>query len=366
MRLLFYHSARAWSGEARAFAAAARGLHARGHQVTYVCAPESAVEQKVAASGHDVVPMRSDGWWGLSAFRLRRALAGRFTEVVFVHTAREHKVASLAAFLAERSALIRRIPSGAAASVRDQRGFGSRLAPAGVLVSSDEDLRDLPVLKRLRFEPAAAPLGVEVETYDAVRPVPRPSLGAGESSALVVAVCDHGARARAATMLRAVSLLAPNHPDLRLTLVGPGSDDEDLRMHAAALGLTRLVTFAGEREDYLAVLRAANLGWVVSTGDAAAFACLDFMAMKVPVLAERGPLAGTYVADGITGLLLPSHDAPGTAAALARLLAHDDQRTAMGAAGRSRVAREFTEAAMLDGFERAASAAGDRSRWKRK
>ena len=364
MRLLFYYSARAWSGEARVFAAAARGLHARGHQVTYVCSPESAVEQKVASSGHDVVAIRSDGWWGLSAFRLRRALAGRFIEVVFVHTPWEHKVALLATFLAGRAAVIRRVPSGAAAQVTE-RGFGSRLTAAGVLVSSEEDLRDLPVLKRLRFEPAAAPLGVDVDTYEAIRPVPRASLGADDSTALVVGVCDHGARARAATMVRAVALLAPNHPSLRLTLVGPGSDDEDLRMHAAALGLTKIVTFAGEREDYLAVLRAANLGWVVATGDAAAFACLDFMAMRVPVLAERGPVAGTYVADGITGLLLPSHDAPGTAAALARLLAHDDQRVAMGTAGRLRVAREFTETAMLDGFERAAGVAADRSRWKR-
>ena len=366
MRLLFYHSARSWSGEARAFAAAARGLHARGHQITYVCAPESAVEQKVAVAGYDVVPIRADGWWLLAAFRLRGALSGRFTEVVFVHTSREHKVASLATFLAGRAAVIRRVPVGAAADVTEQRGFGSRLAAAGVLVGSEEDLRDLPVLKRLRFEPAAAPLGVDVETYDAIRPVSRPSLGAGDTSSLVVGVCDRGARARAATMLRAVSLLAPNHPNLRLTLVGPGSDDEDLRMHAAALGLTKIVTFAGEREDYLAVLRTADLGWVVATGDAAAFACLDFMAMRVPVLAERGPLAGTYVADGITGLLLPPHDAPATAAALARLLAHDDQRVAMGAAGRLRVAREFTESAMLDGFERAAAAAADRSRWKRK
>ena len=365
MRLLFYYSARAWSGEARVFAAAARGLHARGHQVTYVCSPESTVEQKVAAAGHDVVAIRPDGWWGLSAWRLRRALAGRFIEVVFVHTPREHKVASLATFLAGRAAVIRRVPSGAAAQVTE-RGFGSRLTAAGVLVSSEEDLRDLPVLKRLRFEPAASPLGVDVDAYDTIRPVPRASLGADDATALVVGVCDHDARARAATMVRAVALLAPNHPTLRLTLVGPGSDDEDLRMHAAALGLTRIVTFAGEREDYLAVLRAANLGWVVATGDAAAFACLDFMAMRVPVLAERGPVAGTYVADGITGLLLPSNDAPGTAAALARLLAHDDQRVAMGTAGRARVAREFTESAMLDGFERAASVAADRTRWKRR
>ena len=366
MRLLFYHSARSWSGEARAFAAVARGLHGRGHQITYICAPESAVEQKVAASGHDVVPMRMEGAWLMSSLRLRRALSGRFVEVVLVHTAREQKVASTATFLAGRAAILRRIPSGAAASVGEQSRWATRLAATGLVVATEDDLRDLPVLRRLRFEPVATPLGVDVESYDAIRPVPRPSLGAGAQSPLVVGVCDRGARARAATMLRAVSLLAPNHPDLRVALVGPGSDDEDLRMHAAALGLTRIVSFVGERDDHLAVLRAGDFGWVVSTGDAAAFACLDFMAMKIPVLAERAGIAGTYVADGITGLLLPPGDAPGTAATLARLLAHDDQRTAMGAAARTRVAREFTEAAMLDAYERAASAAADRSRWKRR
>jgi glycosyltransferase involved in cell wall biosynthesis len=153
---------------------------------------------------------------------------------------------------------------------------------------------------------------------------------------------------------------------MRLALVGPGSDDEDLRMHAAALGLTRIVTFAGERDDYLTVMQAADLGWVVATGDAGAYACLDFMALKVPVLADRGPLAGTYVADGITGLLLPATDAPATAAALARLLAHDEKRIAMGTAGRARVAREFTERAMIDAVEAAATTAADRSNWKRR
>jgi hypothetical protein len=35
----------------------------------------------------------------------------------------------------------------------------------------------------------------------------------------------------------------------------------------------------------------------------------------------------------------------------------------MGKAGRTRVARDFTETAMIDGFAAAASAAGDRTLW---
>jgi len=35
----------------------------------------------------------------------------------------------------------------------------------------------------------------------------------------------------------------------------------------------------------------------------------------------------------------------------------------MGNAGRARVQREFSESAMIDGFERAVNAAGDRTKW---
>ena len=134
-------------------------------------------------------------------------------------------------------------------------------------------------------------------------------------------------------------------------------------MHAAALGLTRTVTYLGERDDHLGVLRSADLGWVVASGDDAAFAMLDFMALRVPVIAERGAQAQRYLSDGIAGILLPPGDIPANAATLAAFLAHDDQRVAMGNAGRIRVARDFPASAMIDGYEQAATIARERSTW---
>ena len=136
-------------------------------------------------------------------------------------------------------------------------------------------------------------------------------------------------------------------------------------MHAAALGITRIVSHLGDRDDHLGVLKAADIGWVVADGDDAAYACLDFMALRIPVLAERGTLPQHYLADGIAGVLLPPGDAPATAALVAAFLAHEGQRTAMGGAGRVRVARDFALSEMVDGFERAALAARDRTRWLR-
>jgi glycosyltransferase involved in cell wall biosynthesis len=163
--------------------------------------------------------------------------------------------------------------------------------------------------------------------------------------------------------MRTLALLLPRHPDVHLVVLGPGSLDDDLRMHAAALGVSTSVTFLGQRPDELSILRAADAGWVVAGSDDGAFAFLDLMAMKIPVLADRGPLAQHYVADGITGLLLspgaPSH----TAAAAAPFFVHEDWRAAMGNAARTRVQRDFSEADMIDGFEGAAAAAADRTRW---
>jgi glycosyltransferase involved in cell wall biosynthesis len=188
----------------------------------------------------------------------------------------------------------------------------------------------------------------------------------GEPPAAHSIVCVHepGAHRATQTVLRATALLAPRHPGLRVHLVGPGAADEGLRLHAAALGVTRAVVAGGPAVDAAPLLADADLAWVVAGGDDGAFGALDAMAARVPVLVPRGGTAARYVADGITGVHLEPDDVPGTAAVIARLLAAHEARATMGAAGQARVARDHGEAAMLDGFARAASGARDRTRWR--
>jgi glycosyltransferase involved in cell wall biosynthesis len=66
-------------------------------------------------------------------------------------------------------------------------------------------------------------------------------------------------------------------------------------------------------------------------------------------------VAETYVANLISGALIPPEDAATTAAIVVTLLSTEEQRKAMGSAARVRAGREFPEAAMIEGFERAAS-----------
>jgi glycosyltransferase involved in cell wall biosynthesis len=176
-------------------------------------------------------------------------------------------------------------------------------------------------------------------------------------------VCNAATRTRAAHVLRVVALLASRHPALRLLIIGAGTDDDALRVHASALRIAQAVSFLPAYHDVLPILALAELGWVVADGDDGAYATLDLLASRVPVLADRGTIAERFVPDGIAGLLLPPGDQHGAAAAIARLLGHEEQRVAMGGAGHSRVSRDYGEAAMVDAFECAATAASDRALW---
>ena len=357
MRVLFYHTAAAWSGSSRAFAMAARGLVARGEEVTVVCRENTPAEEAFAREGLDVVPVPVSGAVSRDAWRLRAVLRDKSVETVFLHTEHEQLVAASAMRLGARGTVVRRVPAGCVPSAGTRAKFAERMALGRLMFTTADDR------ERSGFAGRAflAPLGVDVSKVDGVRAAARSSMGMDDETQLMVCVADRASRIRIATALRTVALLAERHPELRLALVGSGCDDDDTHMHASALGITPLVRFLGERDDLPDVVAAADVGWVAAEGDDGAFACLDFMAARVPIIAERSRLLSRYVPDMIAGVLLPPADPSDTAAAVANFLADDVRREAMGNAGRTRAARDFSEAAMIDGFAAAASGSMERT-----
>lgn len=369
MRILFLHNAREWSGSARAFAVAARGLAARGYNVTFLAEPHSSVEQSASrmatvasriggddpvAPKKDVAPFEVtafsyDGFWFATAWRLRHLFRQWDADTVFVHNEREHLVAAFACWLGRRGRIVRRVPAGLPIAMGTGGKFAAWLTDTTYLFASELDARKSALPRTTRT--SIAKLGVDASRYPDRAVVTQPSKP--EDIRYIICVYDPTSRGRAATAIRTVSMLAPRHPYLRLIIFGAGSDSEDLRMQAAALDVMHLVSFLGERDDHLTLMRDAELGWVVADADTAAFGILDLMALGVPVIAAEGSVAETYVANLISGSLVPPDDAATTAATVVTLLASEEQRAAMGSAARARVAREFPESAMIEGFESA-------------
>jgi glycosyltransferase involved in cell wall biosynthesis len=362
MRVLLYLGDKQWSGCARAMLASARGLVARGHQITIACCADSRMNALAQNAGLDVVAINSASTAAGGVWDLRKVLHERFVEVVVVTTERDQLIVSSAMRLAERGAVLRRVPSFDPFELQRGGKLALKIATAGLIVTTDRELKTINHAG-WSIPASVVPIGVDVSGYDDVQAAPRSAIGAPPHGLLIGCSYNVAGRNRIATVFRTLSLLAPRHPNMHVVVVGPGSLDEELRMHAAAVGVGPVFTFLGEREDELNVLRAADVGWVAAESDSAAYGCLDFMGLHMAVIAERSLLTQHYVADGISGLLLSPGDPSYTASEVAEFLATAEKYTTMGNAGRTRVQRDFTETAMIDAFERAVEAAGDRTKW---
>ncbi|HMI56219.1 MAG TPA: glycosyltransferase, partial [Gemmatimonadaceae bacterium] len=273
-----------------------------------------------------------------------------------------------ACWLSRNGYVVRWTPAGKQLEMGGAGRFASRLRKTSYLFASEADRRGSTIPKNA-IESSVAPIGVDVSTYPADgenAPTAETDSASDQQQSeplkYVVCVYDPTARARAATAIRTISMLSPRHPNLRLIIVGPGSDDEDLRMQAAALRVLHLVSFLGERDDMISLMRGAYLGWVVADGDTGAYGILDLMALAIPAVASEGGIAQRYIANGISGALYASDDSASTAATVAGMLLSDETRETMGRAARTRVAREFPETEMIEGFDRAANNARTRGR----
>jgi glycosyltransferase involved in cell wall biosynthesis len=381
VHVLFLHTAREWSGTARLFARAGRGISERGAKVTLLVTPDSNVHLAVSPrrdpgqarhtpipEPFEIIPFATDGLFFSAARRLKRIFRRWDADAIFVTTDHEHLIAATACWMSGNGSVVRWTPAGKKLEMGIAGRLANRLAKTSYLFASDKDRR-IAIIPKNAIESSVAEIGVDVSTYPAVDGKPEvaeaePAGDQKQSEPLKYIVCvyDPTSRGRAATAIRTMSMLSPRHPNLRLMIVGPGSDDEDLRMQAAALRVLHLVSFLGERDDVVSLMQDAHLGWVVADADTGVYGILDLMALGIPTVASEDGVAQRYIANGISGTLYPPDDSASTAAAVAGMLNKEDARETMGKAARTRVAREFPETQMIEGFERAANNARTRGR----
>jgi glycosyltransferase involved in cell wall biosynthesis len=128
---------------------------------------------------------------------------------------------------------------------------------------------------------------------------------------------------------------------------------QSLRLHAASVGVAdRLSVQALEVLIDPGPFDAAAV-WVTAAGDTGAVAVLSAMMRRIPVVVPRGSDIEAMVAPRITGIVADETDLPGTAAALAELLADADEHHAVGAAAAARAERLHGWAAMMTKLEQA-------------
>ena len=165
-------------------------------------------------------------------------------------------------------------------------------------------------------------------------------------------------------LLRALAAARDSAPGLTLEVAGEGPLEQGLRATVTRLGLDDAVTFLGRVAPAAPVFERAEVVAVPSFGEGFGMVALEAMERGRPVVASAVGGLPEIVDDGRTGILVPTGDAEALAAAIVDLVRNPGRAAAMGAAGRARALREFSQERCTDRiealYEAALAAAGDR------
>ena len=145
-------------------------------------------------------------------------------------------------------------------------------------------------------------------------------------------------------LLEAWPTILGRRPDARLALVGRGDDVKRLEAKANGLGLAGSVRFTGLVSEATLDAMLANAGGFAlpSRAEGSGLAYLRAMRAAVPCIGSAADAAQEIVADGVTGMLVPSADRDALAQAVISLLGDSVRRRDMGEAGRARYEERFS------------------------
>ena len=145
--------------------------------------------------------------------------------------------------------------------------------------------------------------------------------------------------------------MLPGHRDrLRLSIVGDGPLLGMITEKVRAAGLQDVVRLPGSRTDIAELLSGFDVFALPSIAEGTPVTILEAMACGLPVVASRVGGIPEVVEQQATGLLVPPSDASSLAEALAVYVQDPQLAERHGAAGRVRVERSNSIAAMVAGY----------------
>jgi teichuronic acid biosynthesis glycosyltransferase TuaC len=139
-----------------------------------------------------------------------------------------------------------------------------------------------------------------------------------------------------ATLLEALALLAGRGLRPHLAVVGEGALQPQLAAQAAALGVAGQVHFLGRQPHrrVLSLMKRAQLFALPSQDEAFGLVYTEAMTQGTPVLACAGEGPEDFIEDGVSGYLVPAHDAAALAATIERVVTQPEAAATVGEAGR--------------------------------
>jgi glycosyltransferase involved in cell wall biosynthesis len=147
-------------------------------------------------------------------------------------------------------------------------------------------------------------------------------------------------------LIAAAGKLSAQGEKFRIKLIGPVFDQGPRLQKAIAdqeLDSTlEIVGTVAHRDALIEEYQAADLFVLPSYAEGFPNAILEAMSVGLPVVATNVGGVPEIVDDGVTGIIVPVRDSDALSAAIGRLLRHEPERQAMGAAARRKILTNYT------------------------
>jgi glycosyltransferase involved in cell wall biosynthesis len=160
------------------------------------------------------------------------------------------------------------------------------------------------------------------------------------------------------TLIDALPALRERQPGASVAVAGRGPDRELLEARARERGVAGALHFVGETSGPMPLLGGADLLVSPSWAESFPYSVLEAMSAGLPVVATDVGGTAEAVEHGVTGFVVPPHDADALASAMAAVLDDPEQAGRLGEAGRRRAAERFSVERMVAGTEEVYRLAG--------
>lgn len=348
MRVVLSNASVKWGGVHVFTEMLARGLSARGHDVTVFGAPGSMLEERMNSVAPFEPILRGMDLHPGTMLRARRALAGHSCQVVLALMKKDVRLTVPAAWTMGIPSVVRHANDRPLTGwIYDRALFGA--LPALHIANSQSTratlLESAPWIK-------AEDVRVVYNGIDSsgIDDTARADLGLPADAIVTGFIGRLDKRKGLLDLLRAWPAVAAASEKSHLVIVGKGPGEADARRIA---GDAPRIHWLGYRKDVPPVLRAIHVSAVPSHWEGFGFVAAESMLAGLPVVAGNASSLPEIVRDEVDGILVKPADPSALAAAIIRLAKDPDLRAQMGAAGRTRVLTHFGAAKMIDAYEEA-------------
>lgn len=151
-------------------------------------------------------------------------------------------------------------------------------------------------------------------------------------------------------LLKAFRVVANQHPDWQLLILGEGELRQDLENLRNHLKLSKQVVFTGAISPPFSILERSDLFVMSSRFEGFPMAHGEALVCGLPVIATNCSGVEELIRDGIDGILVPNEDATALAAAMDRLMSNEVERKSF-ASHAPEVLERFGLNRVLDAWE---------------